>query len=512
MEPFEDAIERRDAGRLRALLAAHPELRTGIDRPIFGAAAPAIVHCRGDRAMVDVLLEFGADINAHSQFWGRTVGVLADSTPEMRAYLIERGAVPEIDEFVEAVEARDAAKVRTLLAHTPALRPHIDRPLFHFGGQAILAAKNDRRLVETLLEFGANINARSLWWAGGFGVLDNTDPEQAAWLIEHGAIVDIHAAAGLGMLDTVKAWVAKDPALVHAPGGDGQRPLHVASTIEIIDFLLDHGADLNARDVDHQATAAQYRVRDPELCRHLIARGADVDIFMAAALGDRALVERVLTADPESITARIGRPGYAPVPERDHIYNWKLAKAPTVLLAAARYGGQGVYDLLFSRSPAKERFLAACMLGNEAGAMAALAARPTLLTELSGDDRGQLAEAAFDNNLPALTLMLKLGFDVNARGSEESTPVNRAALRGLVGIVRLLIEHGADLEIRNQYGGTALESCQWGSLNFRDPDGDYPACIEALLRSGATLVYPDFGSDAVQAVLHRHAGRQPRPS
>jgi ankyrin repeat protein len=508
MDLFEEAVEKCDAGSLRTMLAAHPELRAGIDRPIFGAAAPAIVHCRRDRAMVDVLLEFGADINARSQFWGRTVGVLDDSPPEMRAYLVERGAVPEIDEFVEAIEAQNAVKVRTLLANTPALRSHIDRPLFHFGGQAIVAAKNNREIVETLLEFGANINARSDWWAGGFGVLDNTEPEQAAWLIERGAHVDIHAAVGLGMIDEVKAWLAKDPSLVHTPGGDGQRPLHFAKTTEIIDLLLDHGADIDARDVDHRATAAQYNVRDPVLCRHLIARGADVDIFMAAALGDRALVEQVLTADPESITARIGQAGYSPVPEKNHIYNWKLAKAPTVLLVAAKYGGPDVYDLLLSRSPVKEQFLAACMLGDEATARKALAAGPALLTELSAGDRGQLGDAAFDNNLPALTVMLKLGFDVNARGGEGFTPVSHAALRGLVGIVRVLIEHGADLEIRNQYGGTALESCQWGSLNFRDPDGDYPACAEALLRGGAALAYPDFGSDAVQAALRRHAGGQ----
>jgi ankyrin repeat protein len=504
MEPFEDAVEKRDAAALRTLLAAHPELRTGIDRPIFGAAAPAIVDCRSDRAMVDVLLEFGADINARSQFWGRTVGVLADNTPEMRAYLIERGAVPQIDEFSDAVEAQDAAKVRTLLANTPALRQHIDRPLFHFGAQAIIAAKNNRHLVEILLDFGANINVRSEWWAGGFGVLDGTDPEQAAWLIERGAVVDIHAAAGLGRVDKVREWLAKDPSLVNAPGGDGQRPLHFAKTMEMIDLLLDHGADINARDVDHQSTAAQYKVRDATLCRHLIARGADVDIFMAAALGDRALVEQVLTADPESIAARIGQPGYAPVPERDHIYNWKLAKAPTVLLVAARFGGQDIYDLLFSRSPIKEQFLAACLLGDEANAVEALAARPTLVKELSAADRGQLGEAAFDNNLPALTLMLKLGFDVNTRGGEGFTPVNHAALRGLVEIVRVLIAHGADVEIRSAYDATALESCQWGSLNFCDPKGDYPACADALLQAGAKLSHPDFGSDAVKAVLHRH--------
>lgn len=507
MEPFNDAVEKGDAAGLRTLLAAHQELRAGIDRPIFGAAAPAIVYCRGDRAMVDVLLEFGADINARSQFWGRTIGVLDDNTPEMRAYLIERGALPEIGEFVDAVKAQDAATIRTLLTKTPALRRHIDRPVLHFGAQAIIAARHNRAIVDTLLEFGANINVRSDWSPGGFGVLDNTDPEQAAWLIERGAIVDIHAAAGLGMLDKVKEWLAIDPSLVHARGGDGQRPLHFARTREMIDLLLDHGADINARDVDHSATAAQWKVRDADLCRHLIARGADVDIFMAAALGDRALVERVLAADPGSVTARIGRPGYAPVPPDQHIYQWELGRGLSVLQVAEKYGGQEIYDLLFSRSPITEQFLVACRRGDEANAANLLASRPNLVKELSAEDQAQLQEAAFANNLQAVTLMLKLGFDVNIRGGEGFTPVAHAALCGYVDVVRVLIEHGADLEIRNAYDGTALETCQWGSLNFCDRSGDYPACAEALLQGGAKLSYPDFGSEAVRAVLQRYAAK-----
>ena len=160
MERFKTAVQQGDAAGLRTLLTARPELRTAIDRQVF-ETAPAIVFWRHNRAMVDVLLEFGADINTRSQFWGRTVGVLDDNTPEMRAYLIERGALPEIGEFVGAVKARDAAKVRTLLTNTPALRRHVDRPLFHFGSQAIINAKNNREIVDTLLEFGANINARS---------------------------------------------------------------------------------------------------------------------------------------------------------------------------------------------------------------------------------------------------------------------------------------------------------------------------------------------------------------
>jgi hypothetical protein len=496
---FTDAVRKQDAASLRTLLAAHPDLRAGINRPIFDSE-PAIVFCRRDREMVDVLLEAGADINARSQFWGRTVGVLDDNSPEMRAYLIERGTLPEIDDFVEAVKATDAAKVRSLLTTSAALRQHIDRPLFSFGAQAIVAARNSREVVDVLLEFGANINARSDWWAGGFGVLDGADPEQAAWLIQRGATVDIHAAAGLGRIDEVRAWLARNPSLVHAPGGDGQRPLHFAKTKEIIDLLLDSGADIDARDIDHQATAAQYKVRKPDLCRHLITRGASVDIFMATALDDRALVERVIAADPGCLTARIGQPGYAPVPP-GHIYQWELGPNLSVLLVATRYAGPEVYDLLFSRSPVKEQFLAACRRADEASAAKVLAAHPNLVKDLPPDAHGQLVEAAFAKDLPAVRLMLDLGFDVNARGSEGFTAVGHAALCGYVEIVRLLIERGADLEMRNSYGGTALDGCQWGSLNFRDRQGDYPACVEVLLQAGAKTSYPDFGSDAVRAVI-----------
>jgi ankyrin repeat protein len=501
-EQFKDAVTKCDAARLRALLAAQPELRKDIDEPLFEAAAPAVVFCRRDRAMVDALLEFGADINARSQFWGRTVGVLDDNTPEMRAYLIERGALPEIGELVQAIRDRDAARVRQLFATTPALRAHVDRPLWHFGAQAIVAARDHREIVDTLLEFGANINVRSHWWAGGFGVLDGAAPAQAAWLIERGAIVDIHAAAALGMIETVKEWLARDPSLVHAPGGDGQRPLHFAKTAEIIDLLLDHGAEINARDIDHRSTAAQYKVRDGDLCRHLIARGADVDIFMAVAQNDRGLVERVLAADPGSLTARIGQSGYAPVPP-GHIYQWKLEAGPSVLRVAAKYCDRELFDLLYDRSPVAEQFLDACRRADEAEAARVLAANPSVLGDLRTEDKALAVEAAASHNVPALTAMLSLGFDMNARGGEGFTPIASAALRGDVEIVRLLAERGADLEIRNDYGGTALESCQWGSLNFRARGGDYPACAEALLRAGAKLSYPGFGSEAVQAVLKR---------
>src|SRR4030095_1345600 len=106
------------------------------------------------------------------------------------------------------------------------------------------------------------INAKSRWWAGGFGLLHGAEPELAAYAIKRGALVDVHAAARLGLIKKLQELIAADPALVNARGGDGQTPLHFASTIEIAEFLLNHGADIDTRDVDHESTPAQYMVRD----------------------------------------------------------------------------------------------------------------------------------------------------------------------------------------------------------------------------------------------------------
>ena len=56
--------------------------------------------------------------------------------------------------------------------------------------------------------------------------------------------------------------LAADPALVHARGGDGQTPLHFASSVEIAAYLLDQGTDIDARDVDHDKSTDHEENRD----------------------------------------------------------------------------------------------------------------------------------------------------------------------------------------------------------------------------------------------------------
>jgi ankyrin repeat protein len=504
LDSFKFAVKAGDAGKVRRMLSESAALCSQINDPMFEMDTPAIVYARRDRAMVEVLLEFGADINARGQFWGRSLSVLDDVDAETAAYLIERGAVPQLAAFSAAVRHGDAAQTRKLLAENPVLRAHVNRPLFSFGARPINAARDHIEVVDVLLEYGADINLKSDWWAGGYTVLDDIEPQLADALIARGAKVDINAAAHLGKVERVRQLLDEDPARVHQRGGDGRLPLHVASTPEIVDLLLDRGADIDARCVDHVSTAAQYAVDLPWKCRRLIERGATIDIFMAIMLGDMGLVERALAEHPGCATTRIGQQDYPPVPSEagGTIYQWKLpAKTPHEL--AQLYGHQAIYQRLMDETPPVERFALACAVGDENSARTLLADDASRLPELVDVHPELLAEAAWSNRLEAVRLLLQLGFPVDEAGGTDGSPLNRACICGYVVIARLLIEHGASLTQRNVYGGVPLTACIWGSLSFRAQGGDYAATAEALLAAGAALPDAPSGSPEVQEVLRR---------
>jgi hypothetical protein len=504
---FVKAVHDRDAATVDALLSEHAILREHINDPICEADAPPVVTARTHRPTVEVLLKHGADINARSRFWGRSVGVLDDvDDAEQRRFLVERGAIPEMTEFVEAVKGGDADRVRAILKQSAGVRARINEPLFSFGGPAIVVARDNRALLDVLLEYGADVNVRSDWEPGSFGVLDGARPETAKYLVDRGAYVDIHAAAALGDLARVRELVEAEPALVNARGGDGQRPLHFASTKEIIDYLLDHGAEIDARDIDHNGTAAQWAVNEPWKVRYLIERGAGVDVFMAAALGDIDLARRALREDPAAIHARIDQPGYALIAAgaANHIYLWQLRGGASPHEIALERGHKEVFEFLMNESPPRVRFLAAVTVPLESVARDALAAMPDGIGSLTAAEQGSIVEAADRRNLAALRLMLDLGFPIDAVSSEGITAVQRAALRGYADVVQFLAERGASLSATNGYGSNALGMVLWGSLNFRDRKGDYPATAETLIRAGSPRPDKLWGSDAVKEVLRQH--------
>lgn len=414
-----------------------------------------------------------------------------------------------------AMRADDVAAARALLEAHAELRPLLNRPApeLPFGALPLMALvqRRQREMIDLLLAFGANINGRSDWWAGGFGVLDGCEPDFAPFLIERGAVVDAHAAARLGMLDRLRALIDENPARVHARGGDGQTPLHFAANGEVAALLLARGADIDARDVDHESTPAQWMLRERrEVARFLVARGCRTDLLMVTALGELERVRRLLDAEPASIRVSVNPRAFPMQNARagGHIYIWTLGANRTAHQVARDFDHEDVLRLLMERSPAALRLADACWVGDEATVKGLLAGAHDLAGALTDEDRRRIADAAEDENATAVRLMLAAGWPVDAPGRHGGTALHWAAWHGHRELVKELLRHRPNLDLKDDdHQATPLGWATWSSVHGWHPErGDYAGVVEDLIKAGASRPEMSEGfeaSEAVRAALKR---------
>lgn len=434
------------------------------------------------------------------------------SWPQLKNQIetLREGLNETFSQFAFAVQHGNTALVRELLEATPALVKKINDPVIGFDSPAIvIAAGCSQELVDVLLDHGANVNAKSAWWAGAFGALHGANKDMARYLIERGAKIDVYAAAEQGMIDALRQLIEADPMLIHAKGPDGQRPLHFARSIEVIDYLLERGADINARDVDHCGTAAQWMVDDhSQLCRYLLQRGAEPDIFMACALGDRDLVKSILDADPDALNRRIEQENNPQVPRAPglHIYVYTFGDNKSPHQVALKYGYRQLYQLLLERSSPQRQFVAACERADAEMARSILKEFPGIAASLSAQDQRVLADAAWENEIESVKVMLEAGFDPHVRGADNSTPLDRAAFHGFIDVVNLLLQYNPPLTLTNSYGGRPLDSAVYGSIHSWRQDSNFPATVEALIKAGSEVhsnLIPS-GNEDIDTVLRHY--------
>jgi ankyrin repeat protein len=419
-------------------------------------------------------------------------------------------ARPSVEAFVSAVNANDVDAAAAALRQHPQLRARLDDALpgFDFDGTALLAAVNQRNraMIDLLLDAGASVDQKSHWWAGGFGVLDSADPELVPHLLERGATMTINAAARLGRLADVERLIHDDPDAVHARGGDGQTPLHVASTVEVARTLIAHGADIDALDVDHESTPAQYLVRQhQDVVRLLMANGCRSDILMASAVGDLMRVRAMVEQDPSSVEIDVSDRHF---PMRNpqaggSIYIWTLGVNKTAHVVAREFGHEDVFRYLMARTPESFSLALACELGDRATFEKMLAQRPHIASTLTDHEQARLAAAAESGNLEAVRLMLSAGWPAGAAGRMGATALHFASHRGDIGMVNELLRYHAPVDAREKtYSAAPLGWAFHGSrFGARGSGADYPAVVAALLDAGA--VVPAVGEvDASNAVMN----------
>ncbi len=438
-----------------------------------------------------------------------------------------RGA-PEPDAAADAaqrerlratVSAGDAVGLRRLLTDQPELRGLLDEPLFAFDSPALVfvAGWHDPAVLEVLLEYGADPNRKSGWWAGGFHPLYVASPAAAEKLLAGGAVPDACAAAHIDRPDLLEKLLAEDPARVHERGGDGETPLHFAQSRQVVDMLLAAGADIDARDVDHRSTPAQWMLDHRrgagryELAAYLVERGAAVDIFLAAALGLTDRARALIAADVSLLDRRTNHGDYGPQPPSSfHIYTWTIGQNLSPMQVAAQFEQWATLEAMRPFAGPRQRLLAALSGGDDAEARGLLAAQPALMQELTDDDYRRLPDAGWGGNARAVRLMLDLGFDPATTTESGATALHNAAHQGFADCVEAVLRHpgaAALLEVRDgMYGGTPLGWCMHGS-RF-GPKGDHAAVARMLLEAGAPPPDGDTASDEVREVIEEHRRRR----
>ncbi len=229
----------------------------------------------------------------------------------------------------------DLATVRRLVERDPALA----RCNYAYRTPIYFAVREDRLdVARYLLDHGADplglaVHDSLLDVARDRGHDDMARLLEAVYASRHGASPrgePVAAALRARDLATVRRLLDADATLVHAGDAGGSQPIHWATmtrNLDAIDELVARGADLDARRQDGarpiHLTNGDYGYRGwrdvpadvtttpGEVYRHLVQRGATVDINMAAATGDIERVRALLAEDP-SLANRVSdcRTGY----------------------------------------------------------------------------------------------------------------------------------------------------------------------------------------------------------
>jgi hypothetical protein len=290
-------------------------------------------------------------------------------------------------------------------------------------------------------------------------------------------------------------------------------------------YLVEKGAGVNARCVDHDSTPAQYLLRDaPDVVRYLIECGATVDIFMAVAMRDRALVDRCLREDPAALDHRVGEGRFrvrhhgarASTPDeigdgRGDIYRWVLGHYMTPIDVATRFEYPDIVLQLLAHASPSQRLVAACAAADRSTAESLIANHPGLIQSLTARERRVIADRAYWNDTDAVTLMVDLGFDTRAIGHDNGDALHWASFLGNTDMVRVLIARDPEaVDIRDaSYRATPLGWCLYGSVAGEKKRTGHFVDVARLLIDAGAVVEPRMlpsGRDDVDRVLRVHLG------
>jgi ankyrin repeat protein len=459
-----DAARRADWDLVRALLQETPDVNE-----VRGDGGTALIWASywGNPEVIDLLISAGADVNMTTDLgvtalWSAAeLGHLA-----VTERLLDAGADPNIALLAGETAVMTAARsgyaevVRLLLDRgaDPNRRATREHTALMWA-----TAQHHPEVVDALLAHGADVHARSGSWPQYYqkGGGSAPHPDDEFWLQEGGftpllfaarvgelesakllvaAGADVNDKTAGGMSATTLAIHAVDPRVGYIPvpggfqGGGSVLPAGASFAApsalpsndaeELVEFLLDQGADPDLDEYGHSALHAAILRRNERAVMALLAHGADPNVHVRSAMNyqrdsydfylDLPLEGATEGATPFWLAARFGQ--------------------PNVMRMLAEHGADPLWEIYveyWGRGNRTE--------GAATAVMAALGMPRGLAGFAQPNDQAE-REA---NTLEAVQLAIELGVDVNVANANGNTALDAARGLEYPAVIELLIENGA---------------------------------------------------------------------
>jgi ankyrin repeat protein len=303
--------------------------------------------------------------------------------------------------------------------------------------------RGDTDVISIILNHGADVDAQDnggstpLHLAISDAQLLDAEPAIGV-LLEHGANVNLRNHEGQTALhkassrrddiDTMHI-ILKHGLDVNALDNNGLTPLDLANSERTVGLLLEHGANINLRN--GQGQTALHKVSllgNPNIIHLILNHGADVD---AQDDGGSTPLHLVISdASPWDAEQAIGV-----LLERGANINMRNHEGQTALhKASSRRDDIVIMYLILKHHP-------------DVNAL---------------DNNGSIALhlAISDANSwyarRAVGLLLEHGANINLRNGQGQTALHSASLRGYPNIIHLILNHGADVDAQDNDGSTPL--------------------------------------------------------
>jgi ankyrin repeat protein len=454
--PLGMAIDRGHPEVVQCLLAAGANPHNGST----STTALGLAAERGEIEIVQMLLPRGIDVNAPvgREGWTALLSAIANGHRAVVQLLVTAGA---------NVNAWSRGETPILLAAKCEER-EIYQYLYPLVNTAIrLCADRDG---EQLLQATRKRRIRE----------QNRPVEKFIEMATMGNIDEVNRAIDMGI--EIDELGAKGHTALMAAAYHGHR--------SIVNILLSAGADPNLLSDDDGLGAAGmtalmlaagsfFASNRHQLVKLLIAGGADIN--QRGAGGKTAIFYAALAGSGYADCVEVAIANGADLHLQDD-------RGHTVLSAVAAAENYGMFNLLM-QAGASTAGLESIQLIQAAGAGNADRVKSLLATNVNLDlDRGAaISNAAAAGHTAIVELLIQAGANVNLRDKLGFTPIASAAYAGYGQIVQLLIDAGADTQAPagESQSYSALEYAQMGLYQFPQDNLQHAQIIRVLQQVGA---------------------------